>query len=152
MGSQLRRIAGEEDSIPSAISIPPMQSCRSLDDVEGVLLEEQRYLFSSKKRKLRDVVLFGDAAKKSSADDAGEAKKTCSWLRTGSRSSVGHATSAASSLATSDAAFLSLLLLLRLRSRRSRSPPFFLQITASISIVVIQCSYLNLRGALVANS
>ncbi|KAE9352808.1 hypothetical protein PF008_g5291 [Phytophthora fragariae] len=88
-----------------------MQSCRSLDDVEGVLLEEQRYLFSSKKRKLRDVVLFGDAVKKSSADDAGEAKKTCSWLRTGSRSSVGHATSAASSLATSDAAFLSLFLL-----------------------------------------
>ncbi|KAE9007557.1 hypothetical protein PR001_g16935 [Phytophthora rubi] len=71
----------EEDSIPSAISIPPMANCRSLDDVEGVLLEEQRYLFSSKKRKLRDVVLFGDAVKKSSADDAGEAKKTCSWLR-----------------------------------------------------------------------
>ncbi|KAG6611401.1 putative dual specificity phosphatase [Phytophthora cinnamomi] len=70
----------EEDSVPSAISIPPMQGCRSLDDVEGGLLEEQRYLFSSKKRKLRDVVLFGDAVKKSSADDAGDAK-TCSWLR-----------------------------------------------------------------------
>ncbi|EGZ21111.1 hypothetical protein PHYSODRAFT_542317 [Phytophthora sojae] len=71
----------EEDSIPSAISVPPMQGCRSLDDVEGGLLEEQRYLFSSKKRKLRDVVLFGDAVKKSSADDAGVAKNPCSWLR-----------------------------------------------------------------------
>ncbi|KAG6962751.1 hypothetical protein JG688_00008457 [Phytophthora aleatoria] len=70
----------EEDSIPSAISIPPMRGCRTLEDVESELLEEQRYLFSSKKRKLRDVVLFGDAVKKSSADDANDSK-TCSWLR-----------------------------------------------------------------------
>jgi hypothetical protein len=70
----------EDDSIPSAISIPPMRGCRSLDDVEGGMMEEQRYLFSSKKRKLRDVVLFGDAVKKTSSDDAGEAKG-CSWLR-----------------------------------------------------------------------
>ncbi|GMF34357.1 unnamed protein product [Phytophthora fragariaefolia] len=71
----------EDDSIPSAISIPPMAGCRSLDDVESGLLEEQRYLFSCKKRKLRDVVLFGDAVRKGAADDAADAK-SCSWLRT----------------------------------------------------------------------
>ncbi|ETI56246.1 hypothetical protein F442_01121 [Phytophthora nicotianae P10297] len=70
----------EKDSIPSAISIPPMKGCKTLEDVESELLEEQRYLFSSKKRKLRDVVLFGDAVKKSSADDANDSK-TCKWLR-----------------------------------------------------------------------
>ncbi|KAG7386743.1 Serine/threonine/tyrosine-interacting-like protein 1 [Phytophthora pseudosyringae] len=70
----------EDDSIPSAISIPPMRGCKTLDDVESGLLEEQRYLFSSKKRKLRDVVLFGDAVKKSSADD-GSDSKSCRWLR-----------------------------------------------------------------------
>ncbi|KAL4141311.1 hypothetical protein PRNP1_000003 [Phytophthora ramorum] len=74
------REAYEEDSIPSAISIPPAQGCRSLEDVMQALMEEQRYLFSSKKRKLRDVVLFGDAVKKSAVDDASDAK-SCGWLR-----------------------------------------------------------------------
>ncbi|GMF19264.1 unnamed protein product [Phytophthora lilii] len=70
----------EEDSIPSAISIPPMRGCKTLEDVEAGLLEEQRYLFNSKKRKLRDVVLFGDAVKKTAADDTADSK-SCSWLR-----------------------------------------------------------------------
>ncbi|POM81304.1 Dual specificity phosphatase [Phytophthora palmivora] len=69
----------EQDSIPSALSIPPMANCRTLEDVENGLLEEQRYLFNSKKRKLRDVVLFGDAVKKT-AEDASDTK-SCSWLR-----------------------------------------------------------------------
>ncbi|KAG1696558.1 hypothetical protein DVH05_018251 [Phytophthora capsici] len=70
----------EDDSIPSAISIPPMQGCKTLDDLESGLLDEQRYLFSSKKRKLRDVVLFGDAVKKTSADES-DGSETCNWLR-----------------------------------------------------------------------
>lgn len=68
----------EEDSIPSAISIPPLHNCRNLDDVEQGMPEEQRYLFSSKKRKLREVVLFGDAVKKQRDGKEGD---TCSWLR-----------------------------------------------------------------------
>ncbi|TDH68285.1 hypothetical protein CCR75_003227 [Bremia lactucae] len=69
----------EEDSIPSAISIPPMQSCQTLQDVEDGLLEEQRHLFTSKKRKLRDVVLFGYTVKKLSVEDANESA-SCGWL------------------------------------------------------------------------
>ncbi|CAH0487244.1 unnamed protein product [Peronospora farinosa] len=70
----------EKDSIPSAISIPPMENCRTLVDVESKVLEEERYLFSSKKRKLREVVLFGDAVKKSLTDD-GNDSKSGTWLR-----------------------------------------------------------------------
>ncbi|KAI9905599.1 hypothetical protein PsorP6_014009 [Peronosclerospora sorghi] len=76
------RKAYEDDSIPSAISIPPMDGCQTLDDVERGLLDEQRYLFTSKKRKLRDVVLFGDAVKRSSSPDEGESAKRHSWLHT----------------------------------------------------------------------
>ncbi|CAH0482989.1 unnamed protein product [Peronospora belbahrii] len=76
-----RREEYEEDSIPSAISIPPpLTDCHTLEDVESGLLDEQRYLFSSKKRKLRDVVLFGDAVKKTLVDDENDTKN-CSWLR-----------------------------------------------------------------------
>lgn len=57
------REAFELDSIPSAISIPPMPQCRTLSDVEDGMLDEQRYFFSLPKRKLRDVVLFGDAVR-----------------------------------------------------------------------------------------
>lgn len=62
------RDAFNEDTIPSAISIPPppMQTdCASLslDDVESSMLAEQRYLFTAKRRKLRDVVLFGETVK-----------------------------------------------------------------------------------------
>ncbi|CAI5723352.1 unnamed protein product [Hyaloperonospora brassicae] len=73
----------EQDSIPSALSIPPMAGCETLEDVEKQLVDDQRYLFSSKKRKLRDVVLFGDAVKKSVADDGVDAKHNASgsWLR-----------------------------------------------------------------------
>uniref|UniRef100_M4BV01 Protein-tyrosine-phosphatase n=1 Tax=Hyaloperonospora arabidopsidis (strain Emoy2) TaxID=559515 RepID=M4BV01_HYAAE len=73
----------ERDSIPSALSIPPMEGCATLEDVEKRLLDDQRYLFSSKKRKLRDVVLFGDAVKKIVADDGLDARNgaSCSWLR-----------------------------------------------------------------------
>ncbi|OWZ09045.1 Dual specificity phosphatase [Phytophthora megakarya] len=67
----------EEDSIPSAISIPPMNNCKTLEDVEKNLLEEQRYLFNSKKRKLRDVVLFGDTVKKTEDGD----KTSSNWLK-----------------------------------------------------------------------
>jgi hypothetical protein len=59
-----------------------MRGCRSLDEVEGGMMEDQRYLFSSKKRKLRDVVLFGDAVKKTSSDDAADAstwRKVLLW-------------------------------------------------------------------------
>ncbi|RLN78110.1 hypothetical protein BBJ28_00010515, partial [Nothophytophthora sp. Chile5] len=70
----------EEDTIPSAISVPPMEGCRTLDDVEGGMMAEQRYLFSAKKRKLRDVVLFGDAVKRSASED-GDDTQGSSWLR-----------------------------------------------------------------------
>lgn len=69
-----------EDSIPSAISIPPMPNCQTLEDVERGLLDEQRFLFSSKKRKLRDVVLFGDAVKKLAADEVDDSKSS-RWLK-----------------------------------------------------------------------
>ncbi|KAG7401150.1 Serine/threonine/tyrosine-interacting-like protein 1 [Phytophthora boehmeriae] len=75
------RLEYEEDTVPSAISIPPVQDCRTLDDVMEGLMEEQRYLFSSKKRKLREVVLFGDAVKKSSPRDDAKKADTSSWLR-----------------------------------------------------------------------
>ncbi|GLD96514.1 hypothetical protein PINS_up005197 [Pythium insidiosum] len=58
--------AYEDDTIPAAINIPPMPHCRVLDDVLAGMPEDQRFLFSAKRRKLRDVVLFGDALKQSS--------------------------------------------------------------------------------------
>lgn len=73
------REAYEEDTIPSSISIPPMLDCATLDDVETGMLAEQRYLFSSKRRKLREVVLFGETIKCTAGlrtDDAQHA-----WLR-----------------------------------------------------------------------
>lgn len=69
------REAFEDDTIPSAISVPPMLHCRSLDEVESGILAEQRYMFTPKKRKLREVVLFGDVIKPSSGSQSG------SWLR-----------------------------------------------------------------------
>jgi protein-tyrosine phosphatase len=74
------REAFEEDTIPSALSIPPMPQCRLLRDVEDGMLDEQKYLFSSKKRKLRDVVLFGDAIKLSGGSPKNDQDGTMSWL------------------------------------------------------------------------
>lgn len=52
------------DSIPSAISIPPPHTtCRSVQDATLNMLEDQKCLFTTKKRKLRDVVLYGDTLK-----------------------------------------------------------------------------------------
>lgn len=76
------REAFEEDTIPSAISIPPMTDCMTLDDVEKGMLAEQRYLFTSKRRKLRDVVLFGETVKsKNSRDPMRADESENSWLR-----------------------------------------------------------------------
>lgn len=68
----------EEDTIPSALSIPPLANCQSLSDVEQGMLEEQRYLFTAKKRKLREVVLFGDTVKTNSGSPRDDES---SWLR-----------------------------------------------------------------------
>ncbi|GAB9469107.1 Dual specificity phosphatase [Globisporangium polare] len=76
------REAFEEDTIPSAISIPPMTDCMTLDDVEKGMLAEQRYLFTVKRRKLRDVVLFGETVKsKNSRDPMRADESENSWLR-----------------------------------------------------------------------
>lgn len=76
------REAFEEDTIPSAISIPPMTDCMTLDDVEKGMLSEQRYLFTAKRRKLRDVVLFGETVKsKNSRDPMRADESENSWLR-----------------------------------------------------------------------
>lgn len=75
------REAFEEDTIPSSISIPPMANCYTLDDVEQGMLAEQRYLFTAKKRKLRDVVLFGETVKSKSAWSGSDADSEDSWLR-----------------------------------------------------------------------
>lgn len=80
------REAFEEDSIPSAISVPPMPHVRSLDELEGGLLAEQRALLAPKKRKLREVVLFGDAIKRSTSQDGsdsvnGSSSSRRSWIR-----------------------------------------------------------------------
>ncbi|TMW57034.1 hypothetical protein Poli38472_002959 [Pythium oligandrum] len=71
----------EEDTIPSAISVPPMPQCRTLEDVEEGISEDQRYLFSSKKRKLRDVVLFGDAVKMNSNSPKNDGSDGTCWLQ-----------------------------------------------------------------------
>lgn len=80
------RAAFEDDSIPSALSIPPMPHCRTLSEVEDGMLPEQRYLFSAKKRKLRDVVLFGEAVKAKSKSPQSMRSRTeesaeHAWLR-----------------------------------------------------------------------
>ncbi|TYZ58246.1 hypothetical protein PybrP1_007923 [[Pythium] brassicae (nom. inval.)] len=86
------REAFDEDTIPSAISIPPVRDCRSLDDVESGMLSEQRYLFTAKRRKLRDVVLFGETVKSAvdsgytstsatSATDGNSSDRNNAWLR-----------------------------------------------------------------------
>jgi protein-tyrosine phosphatase len=49
----------DEDTIPSSISIPPILNCLSLEQVEANMLPEQTHFFSPKKRRLRDIVLFG---------------------------------------------------------------------------------------------
>lgn len=76
------REAFEEDSIPSAISIPPMTDCMNLEDIEKGMLAEQRYLFTVKRRKLRDVVLFGDTVKSKNSRDLRQTDESeNSWLR-----------------------------------------------------------------------
>ncbi|OQR85146.1 dual specificity phosphatase [Achlya hypogyna] len=57
------RAAFEDDSIPTAISVPPPADegrRASLAAAERSLLPEQAHLFTAKKRKLREVVLYGD--------------------------------------------------------------------------------------------
>ncbi|DBA02176.1 TPA: hypothetical protein N0F65_004811 [Lagenidium giganteum] len=71
------REAFEEDTIPSAISIPPIPDARTIEDVEAAMLSEQKYLFAAKKRKLRDVVLFGDAVKTTD----GSPRDERAWIR-----------------------------------------------------------------------
>ncbi|EQC35719.1 hypothetical protein SDRG_06997 [Saprolegnia diclina VS20] len=55
----------EEDSIPTAISAPPPSGRVSLSQLERALLPEQAHLFSAKKRKLREVVIYGETVRPS---------------------------------------------------------------------------------------
>ncbi|OQS03324.1 dual specificity phosphatase [Thraustotheca clavata] len=57
-----KRSAYEEDSIPTAILIPPQDTDR-LSQIEKSILPEQMHLFNAKKRKLREVVIYGDTIK-----------------------------------------------------------------------------------------
>ncbi|KAG9412544.1 Serine/threonine/tyrosine-interacting-like protein 1 [Aphanomyces cochlioides] len=59
----------EDDCIPTAISIPSLKQACTMADVENALLPEQAHLFSIKKRKLREVVIYGDAVKSVAVQD-----------------------------------------------------------------------------------
>ncbi|KDO20238.1 hypothetical protein SPRG_14484 [Saprolegnia parasitica CBS 223.65] len=57
----------EDDSIPTAISAPPPSGRVSLSTLERSLLPEQAHLFSAKKRKLREVVIYGETVRPSTS-------------------------------------------------------------------------------------
>ncbi|ETW09394.1 hypothetical protein H310_00007 [Aphanomyces invadans] len=59
------RVDFDDDCIPTAISTPAPTnpSMETLDGVQKSLLPEQTHLFSAKKRKLREVVIYGYAVK-----------------------------------------------------------------------------------------
>nr|CCA16396.1 dual specificity phosphatase putative [Albugo laibachii Nc14] len=54
-----------ENSIPTALSLPPLPKCSSFDEMLTHMLPETKEALARKKRHLRDVVLFGNVARKS---------------------------------------------------------------------------------------
>lgn len=54
-----------QNSIPSALSLPPMPQCSSFEEMFSHMTPETKESLSRKRRHLRDVVLFGNVARRS---------------------------------------------------------------------------------------